>query len=1148
MKLLDIPFTKKHIDHHLCVGKATPAAQALLLSNLVNETKVTLPLLVITSTMIKAEQLQRNLHLFSSGKLNVEIFPDWETLAYDTFSPHQDITSKRLELLYHSAQFKGILIVPVTTLLYRLPPCDYVRHNCVMLKKGAHFDIETQRNQLTEAGYLNVDTVYSHGEFAIRGSLIDIYPMGTTLPIRIELFDDTIESLRTFSPETQRTAEVVEIINILPAREYPLTNASRKLFKSNFQQAFDVDHRQCPIYKDISKGLTTAGAEYYLPLFFERTQTLFDYLPQSTHLITTDAVHETATNFWKGTTARFENYRVDPQRPLLPPKAIMQTVEQLFQRIKSYTQTLLTETELPVKSGITNMSVTPLPDLTFNVKSSNPYESLTDFITPEKRILFVAETAGRREQLMISLNEAGLSPITVNSWADFIQNTDLPVAITVAPVEDPLWCEEDNIAVITESQLFGSQVMQRRRRGKKTQQNDQIIRNLNELKVGSPIVHLQHGVGRYAGLQTIHLDGQSQEFLVLKYMHDTKLYVPVAHLHLIASYTGVSDAAAPLHKLGNDQWSKICKKAAAKAYDVAAELLDIYAKRKKVQGEAFTWSEADYRTFANEFPFEVTPDQQSAIEVVLEDMSKEQPMDRLICGDVGFGKTEVAMRAAFAAVSHQKQVAILAPTTLLAQQHFETFSDRFADWPIKVEVLSRFKTAKQTSIIKDELIKGNIDIIIGTHKLLNEIVKFKDLGLLIVDEEHRFGVRQKEKMKSLRAQLNILTLTATPIPRTLNMAMSSIRDLSIISTPPAKRLSIKTFIHKHSKPLIKEAISRELLRGGQVYYLHNDVKTIERAAADIQTLIPEARIAVGHGQMRERELESVMRDFYHKHTNVLVCTTIIETGIDIPNANTIIIHRADKFGLAQLHQLRGRVGRSHHQAYAYLLIPDEQAITADAEKRLNVIESTTELGSGFILATHDLEIRGVGELLGEEQSGQISNIGFSVYMDMLEKAVKSLEKGETPQTDQSFTGEAEINLHLPALIPASYIDSPHTRLVLYKRIASCDNNEALKELQVEITDRFGLLPEEVKSLFRITTMKLKANVLGIEKIEANTTRGKLTFSSKTQINPDKIITMIQSQPDVYQLDGSTVLRYCVDMGKPEQRFLYVEKLLNQLAG
>ncbi|UFH51649.1 transcription-repair coupling factor [Pseudomonas sp. KNUC1026] len=882
--------------------------------------------------------------------------------------------------------------------------------------------------------------------------------------------------MRTFDPETQRSVDKVESVRLLPAREFPLQKDAVTRFKARFRERFDVDFRKSPIFQDLNSGITPAGIEYYLPLFFESTATLFDYLPEGTQVISLPGIEQAAEQFWSDVRGRFEERRIDPMRPLLPPAELFLPVEDCFARLKAWPRVVAGR---EVEGGKASVPCEPLPNLAIEAKASQPMSALATFLDQfPGRVLFTAESAGRREVLLELLERLKLRPKGVDSWEEFVSSDDR-LAITLAPLEEGLCLHEPALALVPESPLFGQRVMQRRRRDKRNDaSSDAVIKNLTELREGAPVVHIDHGVGRYLGLATLEIDGQAAEFLTLAYADEAKLYVPVASLHLIARYTGSDDALAPLHRLGSETWQKAKRKAAEQVRDVAAELLDIYARRAARKGHAFADPALDYQTFSAGFAFEETPDQYSAIEAVRADMLAPRPMDRLVCGDVGFGKTEVAMRAAFIAVHSGRQVAVLVPTTLLAQQHYNSFRDRFADWPVRVEVMSRFKSAKEVDAAVAELAEGKIDIVIGTHKLLSEDVKFKQLGLAIIDEEHRFGVRQKEQLKALRSEVDILTLTATPIPRTLNMAMSGMRDLSIIATPPARRLSVRTFVMEQNKSTIKEALLRELLRGGQVYFLHNDVKTIEKCAADLAELVPEARIGIGHGQMRERELEQVMSDFYHKRFNVLVASTIIETGIDVPSANTIIIERADKFGLAQLHQLRGRVGRSHHQAYAYLLTPSRQAITPDAEKRLEAIANTQDLGAGFVLATNDLEIRGAGELLGDGQSGQIQAVGFTLYMEMLERAVKAIQKGEQPNLEQPLGGGPDINLRLPALIPDDYLPDVHARLILYKRIASAADEEGLKDLQVEMIDRFGLLPDPTKNLMRLTLLKLKAEATG----------------------------------------------------------------------
>jgi transcription-repair coupling factor (superfamily II helicase) len=1101
--------------------------------------------LLLTADSQSAERLQEELAFFAP-ELPVLHFPDWETLPYDLFSPHQDIVSQRIATLYQLPELShGVLVVPITTALHRLAPKRFLLGSSLVLDVGQKLDVEQMRLRLEAAGYRCVDTVYEHGEFAVRGALIDLFPMGSALPYRIDLFDDEIETLRTFDPENQRSIDKVESIRLLPAREFPLKKEAVTGFRARFRERFDVDFRRCPIYQDLSTGITPAGIEYYLPLFYEETATLFDYLPEDSQVFSLPGIEQAAEQFWNDVRNRYEERRVDPERPLLPPAELFMPVEDCFARLKLWPRVVASQQDVEPGIGRERFPAQALPELAIESKASEPLGKLRQFLDGfPGRVLFTAESAGRREVLLELLARLKLRPQEVEGWDGFLSSEER-LAIAIAPLDEGLLLDE--VALVAESPLFGQRVMQRRRREKSRDGGDNVIKNLTELREGAPVVHIDHGVGRYQGLVTLEIEGQAQEFLLLQYADEAKLYVPVASLHLIARYTGSDDALAPLHKLGSETWQKAKRKAAEQVRDVAAELLDIYARRAARQGYAFKDPQVDYETFAAGFPFEETPDQQAAIDAVREDLLSAKPMDRLVCGDVGFGKTEVAMRAAFIAVHGGKQVAVLVPTTLLAQQHYNSFRDRFADWPVRVEVMSRFKSAKEVQNAITELAEGKIDILIGTHKLLQDDVKFSNLGLVIIDEEHRFGVRQKEQLKALRSEVDILTLTATPIPRTLNMSIAGMRDLSIIATPPARRLSVRTFVMEANNPTIKEALLRELLRGGQVYYLHNDVKTIEKCAADLQALVPEARIAIGHGQMRERDLEQVMSDFYHKRFNVLVASTIIETGIDVPSANTIIIERADKFGLAQLHQLRGRVGRSHHQAYAYLLTPPRKAMTDDAQKRLEAIANAQDLGAGFVLATHDLEIRGAGELLGEGQSGQIQAVGFTLYMEMLERAVKAIRKGEQPNLEQPLGGGPEINLRLPALIPEDYLPDVHARLILYKRIANAADEDGLKELQVEMIDRFGLLPEPTKNLVRLTLLKLQAEKLGITKIDAGPQGGRIEFSADTSVDPMVLIKLIQSQPNRYKFEGATLFKFQVPMERPEERFNTLEALLERLA-
>jgi len=1103
---------------------------------------------VVTPDSHSASQLVAELNFFSAASdSSILTFPDWETLPYDSFSPHQDIVSQRLLTLYRLPEMNsGILVIPITTLMQRTPPVEFVLGNSLLLEPGQQFDIQTTRERLTHAGYHSVDTVYEHGEFAVRGSIMDIFPMGSNTPYRIDLFDDEIDQLRTFDPETQRTLEQVENIRILPAREFPMNDEAIAKFRQNWRAQFDSDPKNSYIYQEVSSGITPTGVEYYLPLFFGGSATLFDYLPATSQLFSLPKLDFSAEHFWTEINNRYEERRYDTQRPLLAPADIYLPVNELFSAIKQLPRIKLEEADVTTTDGSDIGSLMP-PTFNIDHHAENPLLQLKAFLqTDQQRTLFCAESAGRREVLLELLQRIQIKPTEYDNWHNFVED-DSSIGITIGAIDRGLALSKPALVIISESQLFGRQVLQRRRRGKSRDFSDQIIRNLAELQINAPVVHIDNGVGRYRGLETLEVGGQAEEFLTLEYANEAKLYVPIASLHLIARYAGANDETAPLHKLGTDKWEKAKRKAAEQVRDTAAELLEIHAHRAARQGFKFSINDENYHQFCASFPFEETPDQSAAIEATLADMESQQPMDRLICGDVGFGKTEVAMRAAFVAAHAGKQVAILVPTTLLAQQHYESFKDRFAEWPVNVEVISRFRSGKEQTGVEKQLTSGQVDIVIGTHKLLSGGMKFKDLGLLIIDEEHRFGVTQKEKLKALRAEVDILNLTATPIPRTLNMAMAGIRDISIIASPPAKRLSIKTFIHRQDDVIRKEAINRELLRGGQVYILHNDVSSIERKAAEISELIPEARVGIGHGQLRERDLEKVMTDFYHKRFNVLVCSTIIETGIDIPTANTIIIERADKFGLAQLHQLRGRVGRSHHQAYAYLLTPPPKSMTSDAQKRLDAIANAQELGAGFTLATHDLEIRGAGELLGDNQSGNIHTIGFSLYSELLDQAVNTLKQGKSIDIEKPFRHGAEVNLRLPALIPETYLPDVHSRLVMYKRISGAKDDQELRELQVEMIDRFGLLNDPIKHLFEITSIKIKAQQLGLRKIDANDQMVRIEFDSDTPVSPELLVSLLQKQPAHYRLEGIDRLKFMHTMPAPQARIDGVNQLLSQLS-
>lgn len=1128
-------------------GQLFGSAQAL---TIVNAAKIYQGLsLVVTADTSTAIRLESELSFFAkdSNPIPVLHLADWETLPYDTISPHQDIISERLRTLYKLPSVKqGILVVPVTTLLQRLMPQSYLIGNSLMVSVGEKLDANQLRSNLERAGYHCVDTVYEHGEFAVRGSLMDIFPMGSDQPYRIDLFDDEIESLRTFDPETQITIDKVQQIQLLPAKEFPLNKAGINLFKQKWLERFDVNHKACPVFQDVSAGISPPGIEYYLPLFFDACSTLFDYLPANTQIYALGDIEKSAENFWLELLRRYESRRVDPLRPLLAPRDIYLAIDEFFGNMKNYCRTFIESQTLEEKAGNYNFATAATPSLPIRAQADNPLAAIQAFLMEfDGKVLFCAESAGRRETLLELLGRIRVRPTTVDSWSEFLAHNE-KLAITVAPLEQGLLQTQPKIALISESQLFGERIQQQRRRKQSQDNADLVVKNLTELKIGASVVHIDHGVGRYRGLETITIDNQTNEFLTLEYADEAKLYVPVTSLHLISRYSGAEDDLAPLHKLGSEAWQKARRKAAEQIRDTAAELLEVYARRAARKGHKFPDPQIAYETFAASFPFEETADQQRAIEAVKEDMLSSKPMDRLVCGDVGFGKTEVAMRAAFIASHSGKQVAILAPTTLLAQQHYESLKDRFADWPITVEVLSRFRTTKEVNQVLERLAEGKVDIVVGTHKLLSPDIKFKDLGLLIIDEEHRFGVRQKDQIKALRSEIDILTLTATPIPRTLNMSMAGIRDLSIIATPPARRLSVKTFVRTYDEAVIKEAILREILRGGQVYYLHNEVDTIEKVARELQELIPEARIGVGHGQMRERDLERVMSDFYHKRFNIMVCTTIIETGIDIPSANTIIINRADKFGLAQLHQLRGRVGRSHHQAYAYLLTPDRRSMTDDAQKRLEAIGAAEDLGAGFTLATYDMEIRGAGELLGDEQSGQIQTIGFSLYMDMLDRAVKAIRQGKQADLEKALSEAIDINLRIPALIPSDYLPDVHTRLVMYKRLANADSEDALRDLQVEMINRFGMLPEQIKNLFRVTQIKISAEAIGITKLEANARGGKIEFASDTRVDPLQIVKLVQSQPRIYKLEGANQLKFTMNLEETETRIQAMVDLLGYL--
>jgi len=1093
-------------------------------------------------------QLEAELAFFRPVDQPLMSFGDWETLTYDRVSPHQEIISQRIRTLAALPEMKqGILLVSAGAMMQRLPPIDFLGLHALMIKPGDTLGIDSFRERLVDAGYRNVSQVEEHGEFASRGSIIDLYPMSSSVPYRIECFDEEIETIRTFDPDTQRGNEKVDQISLLPAYEFPMNEDGIQQFRRAFRNRFDAESKNCPLYREVSEGRAPAGIEYYMPLFFEDTATLMDYLPDATRVVSVSDAFGAMHAFWEDTTERHEQRRHDVERPILEPSELYVPPKEWIAGLKNFApiESQRFEIENPGRTAI-NIK-TKAPGLyPIEPRGEKPMGALENFVKEFKgRTLIVAESTGRRETLLDQLIGNHLSTETVDDWPAFLES-DRPLCITVAPIDRGFLLPQLGLSLITETQLGSNRVRQRTRR-KPTRDADAIIANLSDLHIGDPVVHIDHGVGRYQGLTSLSIGGFDSEFLTLHYAGDDKLYVPVSSLHLISRFTGADGDSAPLHKLGSDAWQKAKRKAAEKAYDVAAELLEIHARRAARKGHAFPVDANNNQLFADAFPFQTTPDQQRAIDEVIEDLKSSQPTDRVVCGDVGFGKTEVAMRAAFAAVDGGKQVAVLVPTTLLARQHYQNFLDRFSDWPVQIECLSRFSSTKEQRSVLERLASGKLDIIIGTHKLLNKDIRYDNLGLVIIDEEHRFGVRHKEHMKALRSEIDILTLTATPIPRTLNMGLAGLRDLSIIATPPAHRHAIKTFVGEWDDNQIKEACARELSRGGQVYFLHNEVNTIERVTNDLQKLMPSASIRYAHGQMREAELESAMVDFYHQRFNILVCTTIVESGIDVPTANTIIINRADKLGLAQLHQLRGRVGRSHHRAYAYLLVPPQGVMTADAEKRLAAIESLEDLGVGFTLATHDLEIRGAGELLGEGQSGQIQAIGFTLYHELLTRAVEALKSGKLPDYDKPLAQGTEVDLGVPAILPGDYVPDVHQRLIMYKRIANAPDTEALRELKVELIDRFGLLPPQTENLFASMQIKQRCQALGIERLELGSKGGRIVFSPEPNIDPMTLITLIQREASRYKFDGKQILRITEEFDSASDRDGFLNTLLDRLS-
>ncbi|OZI14752.1 transcription-repair coupling factor [Sodalis-like symbiont of Philaenus spumarius] len=1126
----------------LILGQLTGAAGAVECAAIVD--RYSGPVLLITTDMQSALRLHDEILQFTRHP--VLTLPDWETLPYDSVSPHQEIISDRIATLYRLPSLaRGVIILPVNTLMQRVCPHSFLHRHTLLMTKGQRLSRDTLRAQLEKAGYRSVNQVLEHGEFATRGALLDLYPMGSEEAYRIDFFDDEIDSLSIFDVDTQRTLQEVTSINLLPAHEFPTDKAAIELFRSQWREQFDVRRDAEHIYQQVSKGTLPAGIEYWQPLFFsDPPLPLFSYLPANTLVVNIGDLKEGAGRFWDDVCTRFDNRRMDPMRPLLLPEALWLRVDNLFAELKRWPRVQLSMQTLPEKAGYYNLDYRPLPDLAVAAQSKAPMDKLRRFCEQfDGPVIFSVESEGRRETLSELLARVKILPTRINR----LEDAAAPGAYLIIGASERGFIDAPRTrALICEGDLLVERVSRRRQDNRRTINADTLIRNLAELHEGQPVVHLEHGVGRYAGMTTLEAGGIKAEYLILTYAGNDKLYVPVSSLHLISYYASGADENAPLHKLGDDAWTRARQKAAERVRDVAAELLDIYAQRTAKSGFAFRHNHENYQLFCEGFPFEPTVDQSQAINAVLSDMCQPLAMDRLVCGDVGFGKTEVAMRAAFLAIENYKQVAVLVPTTLLAQQHFDNFRDRFANWPGRIEMISRFRSARDQAQVLEQTAEGKVDILIGTHKLLQSDVKWHDLGLLIVDEEHRFGVRHKERIKAMRADVDILTLTATPIPRTLKMAMNGMRDLSIIATPPARRLAVKTFVREYDALVVREAILREVLRGGQVYYLYNDVENIEKAACRLETLVPEARIAIGHGQQRERELERVMNDFHHQRFNVLVCTTIIETGIDIANANTIIIERADHFGLAQLHQLRGRVGRSHHQAYAYLLTLPPKALSQDAHKRLEAIASLEDLGAGFALATHDLEIRGAGELLGEEQSGQMETIGFPLYMELLESAVDALKAGREPSLDDLTCQMTEVELRMPALLPEEYIPDVNTRLSLYKRIASAADDREIEELKVELIDRFGLLPAPTRYLLAIAGLRQCAQSLGIRRIEGNDKGGFIEFSTPNRVDPAYLIGLLTREPGTYRLNGPTRLKFICDLADRTTRLEYVDGLLREL--
>ena len=1125
----------------LAVGPLPGSSDSYFLAQLAPQARSTGPLVVICADPASVQRLADEIAYFGSA-LRVRVLPDWETLPYDQFSPHQDLVSERLATLYHVTQGEvDVLVTGASTAAYRIAPPSYLAAHTFFFRQHERLDEARLRAQLMLAGYEHVTQVMSPGEYSVRGGLIDLFPMGSVIPYRLDLLGDEIETIRTFNVDSQRSLYPVRDVRLLPGREFPLDEAARTAFRSRWRETFEGDPTKSSVYRDIGNGIPSAGIEYFLPLFFDETATLFDFVGPGATTVFVGDIEAALRRFWTDAEQRHRFVSADVERTVLPPARIFLPVDDFFARTKDFRKvsirtevatsvapaTSLADDDREPDDGKGNDWARKPPDIEVDRRAADPLLRLKAHLAAAKSpTLLVADTAGRRETILQLFREFGLAPDLVESFDDF-RTSITRFAVGIGALAEGFFASDPDFYVLTEAELYRSAVAGRRRGGSRKQERasnvEMMVRDLSELRVGDPVVHAQHGIGRYLGLETMDLGEGTMEFLHLEYAGKTKLYVPVSQLHLISRYSGAAEEDAPLHSLGSGQWDKARRRAAQQIRDSAAELLNLYARRAAREGHAFEYAAADYQAFADSFPFEETVDQAAAIEAVIADMTSGKPMDRLVCGDVGFGKTEVALRAAFIAVMGGKQVALLAPTTLLAEQHMQTFSDRFADWPVRIAELSRFRSGKEVATAVKGINDGTLDIVIGTHKLLSQDVRFARLGLVIIDEEHRFGVRHKERMKELRAEVDVLTLTATPIPRTLGMSLEGLREFSVIATAPQKRLAIKTFVRREADGTIREAVLRELKRGGQVYYLHNEVETIENRRAALAALLPEARIAIAHGQMAERDLERVMRDFTQQRHNILLCTTIIETGIDIPTANTIVIHRADKFGLAQLHQLRGRVGRSHHQAYAYLLVPDPNALTKQARLRLDAIQQMEELGSGFYLAMHDLEIRGAGQVLGEDQSGNMHEIGFQLYTEMLNEAVRALKQGKEPDLSQPLAAVTEINLHTPALLPDSFCGDVHERLSIYKRLATCATLDELTELQEELIDRFGKLPEPTQALLETHRLRIVADRLGIVKIDAHADAVTFQFRPNPPIDPQSIINLVQRSRQV-KLSGPDRLR------------------------